>query len=243
MTDFAGRSVVVTGGTGGIGGAISLAFKAAGASVIAAGLGDEELIARRNDAAFAGIRIESLDVSDASAVAAFAATIDHCDHLVNYAGMLVRGGDAFADDVFTRTLEVNTMGTLRMSRSLLPQLEASGHGAVVNFASMLAIFGSATAPAYAASKGAVAQLTKSMAIAWAPKHVRVNAVAPGWIDTPMSTSAKGTPEMSARIVARTPLGDWGRPEHLAGPVMFLCSDAAAWVTGAVLPVDGGYSIA
>jgi NAD(P)-dependent dehydrogenase (short-subunit alcohol dehydrogenase family) len=132
------------------------------------------------------------------------------------------------------------LGTLRMCNAFLSQLEASGAGAIVNTASMNSFFGTATAPGYAASKGAVSQATKSMAIAWAPRNVRVNAVAPGWIRTPLSRAAASAPEIIERVTSRTPMGRWGEPHHIAGPVLFLASPDAAWVTGVILPVDGGY---
>jgi len=232
--------VIVTGGTGGIGGAIAVAFAQAGANVVAAGWGEGELAARREDPDFAGISIEALDVTDDAAVAALAARTPKLDVLVNCAGFLIRHGDVFAPEAFQKSYDVNMLGTLRMCNAFLPQLEASGAGAIINTASMNSFLGTGTAPGYAASKGAVAQATKSMAIAWASRGVRVNAVAPGWIATPMSADAANNPAFYERIEKRTPMGRWGEPHHLAGPVLFLASPAAAWVTGVILPVDGGY---
>lgn len=108
---------------------------------------------------------------------------------------------------------------------------------------MLSFFGGGLVPAYSASKGGVAQLTKSLAIAWASDGVRVNAVAPGWIATPLTKGLQEDPQRSASLLQRTPLGRWGEPNDITGPVMFLCSSAASFVTGAVLPVDGGYLVA
>jgi NAD(P)-dependent dehydrogenase (short-subunit alcohol dehydrogenase family) len=112
----------------------------------------------------------------------------------------------------------------------------------VNVASMLSFFGGGLAPAYSASKGGIAQLTKSLAIAWAPEGIRVNAIAPGWIATPLTQALQDDPARSQAILNRTPMARWGHPEDLAGPVQFLCSPQAAFVTGVVLPVDGGYLI-
>ena len=136
---------------------------------------------------------------------------------------------------------MNLTGTFRVCEALHPLLRRSGHGVVVNFASMLALFGSARVPAYASSKGALISLTKSLAQAWAPDGIRVNIVAPGWIDTPLMAAHVNDPDRSAQIVGRTPLGRWGRPADVVGPVLFLASDAASFVTGALLTVDGGYS--
>ncbi|HUD93307.1 SDR family NAD(P)-dependent oxidoreductase [Sphingobium sp.] len=239
MHDFSGKTVLVTGGTGGIGGAVSTAFARAGANVIAAGWGQAELDARRTDPDFARISIVELNVGSDAAVQALADETPALDILVNCAGISARD-DPFAVETFVNNYDINMLGTLRLCNAFLPHLEASGTGAIVNTASMMSFLGSGTSPAYAASKGAVAQATKSMAIAWAAKGIRVNAIAPGWIKTPMSAAAVHEPAFTARVAQRTPMGGWGEPHHLAGPVLFLASPDAAWVTGVILPVDGGY---
>jgi NAD(P)-dependent dehydrogenase (short-subunit alcohol dehydrogenase family) len=138
-------------------------------------------------------------------------------------------------------LDVNLVGTMRMCVAAREKLAVS-KGAIVNTASMYAFFGAAHAPAYAASKGGVAQLTKSLAIAWAPDGIRVNAIAPGWIDTDMARPALQDPVRAGPILARTPMGRWGKPDDVASVVTFLVSDAARFVTGTVLPIDGGYLV-
>ena len=162
------------------------------------------------------------------------------DSLVNCAG-IIRRDDEFGMEVFEQVLDVNLTGTMRMCVACRPLLAAS-RGAIVNIASMLTFFGGPRVPAYSASKGGVAQLTRSLAVAWAQDGIRVNAVAPGWIRTPMTQALQEDSGRTAALLARTPMGRWGRPDDVAGPVIFLCSAAAAFVTGVVLPVDGGYSV-
>jgi NAD(P)-dependent dehydrogenase (short-subunit alcohol dehydrogenase family) len=180
-----------------------------------------------------------LDVADAAAVTAFAATLDSLSVLVNAAGIL-RLRDEYEPAEFMRVVDVNLTGTMRMAVACRAAL-ASAKGAIVNIASMHAIFGAPLSPAYAASKAGVVQLTKSLAVAWAEDGIRVNAIAPGWIETPMTVPARSDPARNRAILDRTPLGRWGTPDDLVGPALFLASDAARFVTGAVLVVDGGYS--
>ena len=136
-------------------------------------------------------------------------------------------------------LDVNLTGTMRLCTAARPLL-ARQRGAIVNVASMRSFSGAGLAPAYSASKGGIAQLTKSLAIGWAADGIRVNAVAPGWITTTLTQVLREDAGVESAILSRTPLGRWGTPEDVAGAVVFLCSDAAAFITGTVLPVDGGY---
>lgn len=229
------RRVLVTGGTRGIGRAVAEAFAGAGARVLATGVSREEVEA-------SGLSADTavLDVTDEASVARIVAGLDRLDVLVNAAGIILRDGREHEPEGFERVLEVNLAGTMRICAACRPLLEAS-RGCVLNVASMLSFFGSAAQPAYSASKGGVAQLTKSLAAAWAPKGVRVNAIAPGWIETEMTRPLRENPERSHRILERTPMGRWGKPEEVAGAALFLCGPTAGFITGAILPVDGGYS--
>lgn len=238
--DFTDQRILITGGTSGIGFAIAQAFADAGANVTATGLTETEVA----DAAAreSRIRFRPLDVRDSDAAKRLVAEFDSLNVLVNCAGMLRREGAEFDEATFAEVLDTNLSGTMRLCVACRPLLSKS-RGCIVNTASMLSFFGSGFVPAYSASKGGVAQLTKSLAIAWATEGIRVNAVAPGWIETPMTRPLVDDSARSQSILDRTPMRRWGRPEEIAGPVLFLCSPAAAFITGVILPVDGGYSIA
>ncbi|NCX44686.1 MAG: SDR family oxidoreductase, partial [Betaproteobacteria bacterium] len=160
------------------------------------------------------------------------------DVLVHCAGMIRREAE-HDPDVFDEVIQVNLSAGMRLSTLMRPQL-ARTSGSIVFIASMLSFFGGPRQPAYAASKGAVRQLTLSLAAAYAPDSIRVNAVAPGWIVTNLSRGAREDAARNAMILARTPMGRWGQPEEVADPILFLCSDAARFITGVVLPVDGGF---
>ena len=227
------KRILVTGGTSGIGLAIAEGFAAAGWRVTAAGLGAEA-------AEVEGLEFVELDVTEAAAVRDCLAGFERLDALVNAAGV-IRRHEELEPEVFAAVLDVNLNGTLRCCVEARPRL-AAAKGSVINIASMLSFFGGGAVPAYSASKGGIAQLTKSLAIAWAGEGIRVNALAPGWIATPLTRALRDDPAREAAILSRTPMGRWGRPEELVGPALFLAGEAASFVTGAVLTVDGGYSI-
>ncbi|GAA5174376.1 SDR family NAD(P)-dependent oxidoreductase [Modicisalibacter zincidurans] len=229
------RNVIVVGGSTGIGRAIAQAFVAQGADVHITGIEAPEAMSLD---AVAGKH--QLDVRDPGAVEAFFAGFARIDVLVNCAGVIRRGGEEFSPQGFADVVDINLNGTQRCCQAAYPALKAA-RGCIINTASMLSFFGSGFVPAYSASKGGVAQLTRSLAIAWADDGIRVNALAPGWIATELTSALTANEERSAELVGRTPLGRWGTPEDLAGPALFLASNDALFVTGSVLPVDGGYS--
>jgi NAD(P)-dependent dehydrogenase (short-subunit alcohol dehydrogenase family) len=235
---FRDRMVLVTGGTSGIGLSCAQALRDLGASVVAAGATEAEQARASSDWGNAGISFCSLDVRDGGAVERVVDGLPRLDVVVNAAGV-IRRDEEHDPDVFADVLAINLTGAMRVCAAAKPKL-VEARGAVVNLASMLTFFGGPRVPAYSASKGGIGQLTKSLAAAWAADGVRVNAVAPGWIATPLTQALQDDPQRSQPILLRTPLGRWGTPEEVAGAVVFLASPAARFITGAILAIDGGY---
>ena len=238
---FSGKVALVSGGSSGIGAAIGNALARLGARVTVTGANDAEAHAARDAAGFSAESAIALDVRDNAAIAACLAARPRLDILVNCAGTIKRVAE-HDPEVFAEVVDVNLNGTMRLCTAARPAL-AKTEGCIVNTASMFSFFGGGHAPGYTASKGGVAQLTKALAVAYAVDKIRVNAVAPGWIATAMTESVRKDPQKSAAILARTPLGRWGDPGNVADVVTFLCSPAAAFMTGAIVPVDGGYLVA
>ena len=235
---FRGKQVLVTGGTSGIGAAIAKAFAGEGALVLVTGATAAEVT--EASSTLQGIAVEALDVRDADGIQKIISSLDALDHVVNCAGVIRRGAE-HDPEIFADVIAINLTGTMRICAAARAKLKARG-GTIVNMASMLSFFGGGLVPGYSASKGGIAQLTKSLAIAYAEDGIRVNAIAPGWISTSLTQALQDNAERSAAIMSRTPLGRWGRPEDISGGALYLSSPLASFVTGAVLQIDGGYLV-
>ncbi|MEL7114943.1 MAG: SDR family oxidoreductase [Pseudomonadota bacterium] len=231
------RQAVITGGTGGIGAGIADVLIAKGWQVLVTAATEAERAAYTE--ARPDVPTAVMDVADTAYVTEVFAGLGQLDGLVNCAGILKKL-DEYEIETFARVIEVNLTGTMRCALAAHPLLKASG-GAIVNTGSMYSLFGGPHAPAYTASKGGVAQLTKALAGRWAEDGIRVNAIAPGWIETPMTDAIRQDPEREGRIMARLPQKRWGQPAEVGHLVAWLLSDEASHMTGTTIPVDGGYS--
>lgn len=231
------KKAVVIGGTRGIGEGIVTALLAKGWTPLATGVSEDETSAFADR--HAGVDAAVLDVRDTDAVNDLFGRLDRLDGLVNCAGVLARG-EEYDIGTFERVIDINLTGTMRACLAARGLLAASG-GAIVNTASMLSYFGGPLVPAYSASKGGVAQLTKALAGKWAADGIRVNAVAPGWIATDMTDALRADPARNAPILGRTPMNRWGQPGEVGALAAWLLSEEAGFVTGSIYPVDGGYS--
>ncbi|MGC2787499.1 MAG: SDR family oxidoreductase [Roseiarcus sp.] len=231
--------MLVVGGTSGIGAGIARGFLSEGAQLIVTGATAAEAEAAR--VSLEGAQTRVLDVRDAEAVQRTVGDLRSLDHLV-YAAGVIRRGEEHDPKVFDMVLDINLHGAMRVAAAARPIL-ARGTGTILNIASMLSFFGGALVPGYSASKGGIVQLTKSLALAYAADGLRVNALAPGWIATPLTQALREDPARSEAILSRTALRRWGEPQDIAGAAVFLASPLAAFITGVVLPVDGGYLVA
>lgn len=242
--DYSGCRVLVTGGTRGIGAGIAHAFRAAGARVAITGTRSS---ASEYEGDLGGLDYHVLQATDGAAIARVAGSLDGLDVLVNNAGANLPGGRSeYEPDVFEESVAINLFSAFRMAMACKAKLAASGlegGGSVINLASMSSFFAVPIVPGYGAAKAGVVQLTKNLGVAWAREGIRVNAVAPGLVETAMTAPIKGVEALERPQLERTPLGRWGTPEDVAPAVLFLASPAARFITGQILNVDGGYSAA
>ncbi len=245
--DLTGKKAIVAGGTGDLGRGIVAALRDAGADVVILGRSENTLqvakeLERGGEARIAGIRV---DLTDRRALReAFEQALEllgTVDVLVNSQGIQRRyPAEEFPIEEWDEVIEVNLTSVFELCQLAGRVMLAKGHGKIINIGSLNGFTGGITIPAYAASKGGVAQITKSFSNEWAARGVSVNAIAPGYMDTRMTEALVNDPVRNAQILARIPVGRWGRPEDLGGPVVFLASSASDYVTGHVMPVDGGW---
>lgn len=248
--DLKGKVAIVTGGNGGIGLGMARGLAAAGAGVAVAARDTAKSAAavKALEALGAQAFAVEVDVSREASVAAMVQAVaerfGRLDILVNNAGINIRKPpETYTLDEWRRILDTNLTSAFLCSKAVYPFMLKAGGGKIINVGSMLSLFGASFAAAYGASKGGIVQLTRGLASAWAKDNIQVNAVLPGWIDTDLTVQArKDVPGLHDRVLARTPAGRWGVPDDLAGVAVFLASPASDFVTGAAIPVDGGYSI-
>jgi 2-deoxy-D-gluconate 3-dehydrogenase len=244
--DLTGKTALVTGGNGGIGLGIAQGLAQAGAQVAIVGRN-----AQKNAAAARALGGKALalvaDVNETAQVTRMVAdTVKHfggLDILVANAGINIRKPPQdYAAEEWHQIVDTNLTSVFQCCQAVYPEMKRRGGGKIVTIGSMTSIFGFDVGPVYAATKGAVVQLTKSLAAAWAKDNIQVNSILPGFIDTELTKRARQViPGMHERVEGRTPARRWGRPEDLAGAAVFFCSRAGDFVTGTALPVDGGFS--
>ena len=238
--DLTEKTALITGGASGIGYAIAEAFQEAGADVIVTAKSDDSLEKCNEKTRFGTLRKYKLDVTNDISIENIFAEIDDLHILVNNAGIVKRGLE-YRIEHFADVINTNLMGVMRMSHDALPKL-ALTHGNIINIASMFSFFGSPMSPGYTASKTGLVGLTKSLANGWSKHHVRVNAIAPGYIETKLTKPLREVDEQREKITDRIAIKKWGVPEDIAGAAVYLASDRASYTTGTTITVDGGYSI-
>jgi 2-dehydro-3-deoxy-D-gluconate 5-dehydrogenase len=248
--DLRGKVAIVTGGNGGIGLGMAQGLADAGADIAVVGRNAAKSATAVADLSARGVRAIAVatDVTDKDAVTAMIARVmselGRIDILVNNAGMSIRKPPhVLEEEEWREVIDTNLTSAFLCSKAAFPALKASGGGKVINIGSMMSIFGASFAPAYAASKGGIVQFTRACACAWAVDNIQVNAILPGWIDTDLTRRAREQVDgLHDRVLARTPAGRWGEIGDFAGIAVFLSSPASDFVTGAAIPVDGGYSV-
>jgi 2-deoxy-D-gluconate 3-dehydrogenase len=242
--DLKGRTALVTGGNGGIGLGMARGLAQAGAQLAIAGRDPEKNRAAAKALDAIAIEVDVTDEGSCRAMVDEAAKhLGRLDILVNNAGINIRKAPQdYTLEEWHKVMDTNLTSAFVASQAAYPHFRKAGRGKVVNIGSMMSIFGGGYLAPYGASKGAIVQLTRALASAWAKDNIQVNAVLPGWIDTDLTRRAREELKgLNDRVLSRTPAGRWGEPADLAGIGVFLCSAASDFVTGTAIPVDGGYS--
>ena len=250
LFDLNGKVAIVTGGNGGIGLGMARGLAANGAAVAIVGRNEAKSAAAVADLAKAGHKAIAVatDVTDEAAVATMVERVrrelGRIDILVNNAGINIRKPPhVLSLAEWDSVISTNLTSAFLCSQTVHPTMKAAGGGKIINIGSMMSIFGTSFAPAYAASKGGIVQFTRSCAVAWAADNIQVNAVLPGWIDTELTQRAREQVDgLHDKVLARTPAARWGQPSDFAGIAAFLASGASDFVTGTAIPVDGGFSV-
>ena len=247
---LAGKTALVTGAGRGIGRGLALAFAEAGADVALNARTESELKAVAAEVEALGRRAitiaASVETTDGArqVVERAIEQLGQLDVLLNAAGTAIRRpAEEVIEEQFERQVNVNLRGTYFACQAAGRHMLERGTGSIINIGSLTTSFGLPLRSVYAATKGAVGQLTKTLAVEWAARGVRVNCIAPGWILTPLTQALHDDPKQSDWIVGRTPMGRWGRPEDLQGVAVYLASEASAFMTGQTLYVDGGFIVA
>ena len=245
-----GKVAIVTGGSKGIGRRIAEVFAEAGASVAIAARGEEDLTQVAKEIEVAGGKALPIatDVSDPEAVKNLidrtVAELGALDILVNNAGSapFLSTLDQIRESGFEKYFRINFLGALYASKYAAPFLQANEGSCVLNVASVAGFIASPGLTYYSTAKAAMLNLTKTLALEWASSKVRVNAVAPGWVETEMNVEARQSPEFYNTMLSQIPLGRWGQADDVAKAALFLCSDEASFITGATLVIDGGQTV-
>ncbi|MFT4054420.1 MAG: SDR family oxidoreductase [Novosphingobium sp.] len=242
--DYSGAHVLVTGGTSGIGAATAAAYREAGADVIITGTRGS---AADYDTDLSGYRYLRLDAENGENIDQVAASIDKLDILINNGGIALAslGLDEYDPAIFTRSINMLLTSVFRLTNACADKLAAStleGGASMIGIASMNSFFGMELTPGYGAAKAGLVQMIKTLSIRLAPRNIRVNAVAAGLTESRMTANTVASEEWSAPTLARTPQKRFGKPEDIAGPILYLTSNQAGFITGQTLAADGGYSI-
>jgi len=249
MFDLSGRVALVTGGNGGIGLGMARGLAEAGAAIAVAGRNKAKSQSAAAELAGLGVKTAALevDVTDEGSCRAMvenaAGELGRLDILINNAGINIRKQPQdYTLSEWSQVIDTNLTSAFTCSNAAFAHMQRAGGGKIINIGSMMSLFGASFAPAYAASKGGIVQLSRALATAWAKHNIQVNAVLPGWIDTDLTRRARQEVSgLNSIVLMRTPARRWGQPSDMAGIAVFLASKASDFVTGAAIPVDGGYS--